>query len=64
MDGYMKEKSKMSEYIKKEDALRIFRHLEPPQFDLDCWGRLEKSAEYDMWKLYFNQLSNLKTIEI
>ena len=64
MNGYMKGKSKMPEYIKREDALRIFRHLEPPKFDLDCWGRLESSAEYDMWKMYYNKLQELPCIKL
>lgn len=64
MNGYMKGKSKVSEYIKREDALRIFRHLEPPKFDIDCWGRLESSAEYDMWKMYYNKLQELPCIKV
>lgn len=55
----------MSEkYIKREDALRIFRYLEPPKFERDCWGRLESSAEYDIWKMYYNKLQGLPCIKL
>ena len=60
----MKVKSKMSEYIKKEDALRIFSYLEPPKFELDCWGRFERSSEYDMWKTCYDELQKLPCIKI
>lgn len=64
MNGYMKWKSKMSEYIKREDALRIFRCLEPPKFELDCWGRFERSSEYDTWKTHYGELQELPCIKI
>lgn len=54
----------MSAYINRDDAIKIFKMLEPPRFDLDCWGRLEKSAEYDIWELYLKQLQNLESIEV
>ena len=55
----------MSEkYIKREDALRIFRHLEPPKFELDCWGRFERSSEYDTWKMHYDELQELPCIEV
>lgn len=54
----------MPAYINREDAIKIFKRLEPPRFDLDCWGRLEKSAEYDIWELYLKQLQNLESIEV
>ena len=54
----------MSEYIKREDALRIFRYLEPPKFDLDCWGRFERSSEYDTWKTHYGELQELPCIKV
>ena len=63
-DGYTKGKSKMLEYIKREDALRIFRCLEPPKFELDCWGRFESSGEYDMWKMHYDELQKLPCIKV
>ena len=50
--------------IPRDEAIKIFKYLEPPRFDLDCWGRLEKSAEHDIWEIYFKQLQNLGKVNV